>query len=285
MFASLKSSAEGVIAGGDERTRGQIMADTLVARVTGQGGFEARISTTEDTDASAHPSTTVNVTVSDRVLLGMEDGAGWVEGYGPVPRRSAPGDGRRGRLAAPPLRHPGDGRPGLDELAGRPVPARPRHVPSAPRPHLPRPILRRADPARPPIKGRAEGGPTSGPNGQGLCEACNYAKAAPGWSARPRPGPRHTAPAPRRATPTNPQPRPPTRPAAGTRDGLAGQPADPGELIRATPRTPGAGPGVLRAQPTVASVRAAETVRRALTQRPRFSRPTPTRKIPSVTRP
>ena len=36
------------------------------------------------------------------------------------------------------------------------------------------------------------GGPTSAANGQGLCEACNYAKEAIGWQARPRPGPRHT---------------------------------------------------------------------------------------------
>lgn len=36
------------------------------------------------------------------------------------------------------------------------------------------------------------GGPTSAANGQGLCEACNYAKEAAGWQAWPRPGPRHT---------------------------------------------------------------------------------------------
>jgi hypothetical protein len=35
----------------------------------------------------------------------------------------------------------------------------------------------------------AEGGSTSLANGQGLCQACNHAKQAPGWSARPRPGP------------------------------------------------------------------------------------------------
>ena len=35
-------------------------------------------------------------------------------------------------------------------------------------------------------------GSTSGPNGAGLCEACNQTKEAPGWSTRPRPGPRHT---------------------------------------------------------------------------------------------
>jgi hypothetical protein len=30
-------------------------------------------------------------------------------------------------------------------------------------------------------------GPTSGHNGQGLCESCNHAKQAPGWHARPSP--------------------------------------------------------------------------------------------------
>jgi hypothetical protein len=38
----------------------------------------------------------------------------------------------------------------------------------------------------------AEGGETSRDNGQGLCEACNYAKEAVGWRARPSPGDRHT---------------------------------------------------------------------------------------------
>jgi len=35
--------------------------------------------------------------------------------------------------------------------------------------------------------GVAEGGATDAGNGQGLCEACNYAKQAPGWQARPSP--------------------------------------------------------------------------------------------------
>ena len=38
----------------------------------------------------------------------------------------------------------------------------------------------------------ARGGPTTADNGQGLCEACNYVKQSPGWTARPRPGPGHT---------------------------------------------------------------------------------------------
>ena len=32
------------------------------------------------------------------------------------------------------------------------------------------------------------GGPTDATNGAGLCEACNYAKDAPRWRARPGPG-------------------------------------------------------------------------------------------------
>jgi hypothetical protein len=36
------------------------------------------------------------------------------------------------------------------------------------------------------------GGTTTAGNGAGLCEACNHTKEAPGWSAQPRPGPRHT---------------------------------------------------------------------------------------------
>jgi HNH endonuclease len=38
----------------------------------------------------------------------------------------------------------------------------------------------------------ADGGRSDEPNGQCLCELCNHAKQADGWTARPRPGPRHT---------------------------------------------------------------------------------------------
>ncbi|GAA1900717.1 hypothetical protein GCM10009688_00020 [Arthrobacter gandavensis] len=37
------------------------------------------------------------------------------------------------------------------------------------------------------IQPHAEGGPTSYTNGQGLCEACNHAKEAPGWNATAAP--------------------------------------------------------------------------------------------------
>ncbi|MGJ9404688.1 HNH endonuclease, partial [Arthrobacter sp. KK5.5] len=38
----------------------------------------------------------------------------------------------------------------------------------------------------------AAGGPTTLENSQALCEECNYAKEAPGWSVIPVPGIRHT---------------------------------------------------------------------------------------------
>jgi len=34
----------------------------------------------------------------------------------------------------------------------------------------------------------ADGGPTSADNGEGLCEACNYTREAPGWTSLPHPG-------------------------------------------------------------------------------------------------
>ena len=37
----------------------------------------------------------------------------------------------------------------------------------------------------------ADGGATSAENGQGLCEACNYAKEAAGWRSLPLPSERH----------------------------------------------------------------------------------------------
>ncbi|WP_323793994.1 HNH endonuclease signature motif containing protein [Nocardioides sp.] len=43
------------------------------------------------------------------------------------------------------------------------------------------------------VRSLLAGGPTTADNGQGLCAQCNYAKEAPGWSARPigPPGEQH----------------------------------------------------------------------------------------------
>ncbi len=57
VHATLRRDADSVLAGGDKRTRAQIMADLLVERVTGIGR------------ATPTP-VTVNLVVSDQSLLG-----------------------------------------------------------------------------------------------------------------------------------------------------------------------------------------------------------------------
>ncbi len=175
---------------GDQRSRGQIMVDTLVSRVLNPGGAEP--------EASSSMPLMVNVAVSDSVLLGDDDGSGWVEHYGPVPgnllrewiaeNAEAGVDQWVRRLYVTPE---------TGELVGMDSKARrfegklaeflrlrdqlcSTQYCDAPIRHLDH------------VKDHAKGGKTSAHNGQGTCEACNYAKQAHGWSARPRPGPRHT---------------------------------------------------------------------------------------------
>jgi hypothetical protein len=74
MHAALTREADRLRATVDVRSRGQIMADTLVQRV---------LSTSSTSDSG--PSVMINLVVSDRVLWGESDDAAHVEGYGPVP--------------------------------------------------------------------------------------------------------------------------------------------------------------------------------------------------------
>jgi hypothetical protein len=190
VWAVLSREADRARAAGDERTRGQVMADTLVARVLGQ---------TEVADDGSSPTTTmINVTVPDTVLLGDEDGFGWVQDFGPVPgdlllewiaanaedgveqwvRRLyvTPSTGELVSMDSQARRFEGKL---ADYLRLRDRTCRTKYCDARVR------HLDHAD-------DHATGGPTSAVNGQGLCENCNYAKQARGWTARPRPGPRHT---------------------------------------------------------------------------------------------
>ena len=186
VWAVLSREADRLRAAGDERSRGQIMADTLVQRVTNPGEGERAV------------PLLINVVVSDSILLGDDDGAGWVEHYGPVPgdllrewiaknaeegvdqwvRRlyASPKTGQLVSMDSKARRFEGAL---ADYLRLRDRRCRTRWC-DAPIRHLDH------------AKDHADGGPTSADNGQGDCEYCNYAKQAPGWSARPRPGPRHT---------------------------------------------------------------------------------------------
>ncbi|HET8583195.1 MAG TPA: DUF222 domain-containing protein, partial [Jatrophihabitans sp.] len=75
-YAALRKEADARIAAGDPRGRGQIMADTLVERVTGQA------------QADGVP-VEVNVVLGTDTLLGETDEPAHLDGYGPIPAQSA----------------------------------------------------------------------------------------------------------------------------------------------------------------------------------------------------
>ena len=75
VYAALDAAAKAAIAAGDTRGRGQIMADTLVERVTGIA-------------SGAHPIE-ISLIMTDRALLAEGDEPAHVHGYGSVPAEVA----------------------------------------------------------------------------------------------------------------------------------------------------------------------------------------------------
>ena len=176
VFAALDQAAKAAHAAGDERSRGQVMADTLVDRVTGReaGGAKPRIE--------------VKVVMTADSLTGDADQPAMVEGYGPVPAawaRDALADAevfvRRlftdpaGRLVAMESRS----RKAPDGLAEF-IATRDGGICRTNGCDAP---IRNIDH----VERHADGGETSAENLQGLCERCNQAKEALGWQARPGP--------------------------------------------------------------------------------------------------
>ncbi|MFZ3414657.1 DUF222 domain-containing protein [Arthrobacter sp. 3Tela_A] len=298
VYAALSRAADSLRAAGDERGRGQIMADTLVERVTGQ------------TAADRIP-VEVQLVITDRTLLagvvaprgriargwgdqgwGDQDGVpgmpaartaaqsdkpAYFPGYGIVPGawareliRSALGAGDRRAAPPPPAGRQSPSGAGLftepppgaaassepptdnarfpdPEPAGLVAPPAELSLVSLRRLYLDpvsgeltameskartfpaglaRMIRTRDQTCRTPwcdapirhidhIQPHAEGGPTSYTNGQGLCEACNHAKEAPGWNAttiRTTPPGNGSASTPTPARPTVARPTPRTDP-------------------------------------------------------------------------
>ena len=192
VYAVLSREADRLRAAGDPRSRGQLMADVLLDRVVSPRA--------DDTTTKSGPAgALINLTVSDDVLFGDSDEAGHVDGYGPVPadlaRELAFGDGLDDRSRRWFRRLYTD--PATGSLVAMDSTARlmPRALAGVLRlrdrtcrtPWCDAPI-RHSDHVRPVL----DGGETSERNGQGLCEACNHAKQAPGWRAGPAPGIRHT---------------------------------------------------------------------------------------------
>jgi Domain of unknown function (DUF222) len=166
----------------DGRSRGQVMADVLVERVTGRS------------TAVATPIA-VNLVLSDETLMGHSDAPADVSGYGPIPAAvarelisGAVGDQRS--------------RATLRRLYARPVSGALVAMESRARlfprglaafigfrdqrcrtPYCDAPIRHR-DHGRPWVAG----GPTSAVNGLGMCEQCNYVKEVAGWIVEPSVG-------------------------------------------------------------------------------------------------
>ncbi|MCC3291555.1 DUF222 domain-containing protein [Arthrobacter sp. zg-Y1110] len=205
VFAALSREADRLRATGDTRGRGQIMADTLVERVTGQA-------------ETGQLKVEVQLVMSDRTLFGGDSEPAVVPGYGPVPaqwardlvrgRRPGQEPGQDTRGAEPErVREQAAGRKAKQDkqeerwirrlytepIAGQLVAmdSRARLFPAS----LGRFIAARDQSCRMPwcgapirhldhIRPHQDGGPTEIANGQGLCEACNQAKEAPDWKAQ-----------------------------------------------------------------------------------------------------
>ncbi|MDX6300624.1 MAG: hypothetical protein QOF53_1838 [Nocardioidaceae bacterium] len=174
VYAALVKHADSLRSEGDVRTRGQIMADTLVERVTGQAS------------ASGVP-VEVHLVMTDAALLAGDAQPAEMAGFGPVPAPTArtwladaegsvwlrrlytsPGSGDLAAMDSTRRSFAGNLRRFIgirDGLCRTPWCGAPiRHIDHA----------RRA----------ADGGETSVVNGQGLCQACNLTKDAVGWQAR-----------------------------------------------------------------------------------------------------
>ena len=181
VIAALRREADSLCSQGDDRTRDQIMADTLVERVTGQSTADAvpaRVellmtdqaffNTGSGSDEPAHllGCGTVPAELARRLVrVADEKAAVWVR------RLYADPTGRL--VAMESSSRCFDGALGeflviRDQICRTPWCGAP---------------IRHGDH----VITADDGGPTAEINGQGLCAACNQAKEAPGWRAGPAP--------------------------------------------------------------------------------------------------
>jgi hypothetical protein len=176
VYAALRRAADTTF---DGRSRGQVMADALVERVTGQ-------------PADAACPIAVNLVLSDHTLLSDDNTPADICGYGPIPAGVARGlvsaavtDARSRATLRRLYAHPGSGALVAMESRARLFPRglaafiglRDQRCRT---PYCDAPIRHR-DHARP----WARGGATSAGNGLGQCERCNYVKDVAGWRVEP----------------------------------------------------------------------------------------------------
>ncbi len=179
--AALTREADSLRAAGDPRTRGQIMADTLVERITGQK------------KATGVP-VEVGLVMTDRTLFEGDQEPAQLEGYGSIPAplaRQLTTEADKAWIRRFYTKPDGTELVAIDS-GHRLFKGRLRRlvvfrdqfcrIPWCDAP------IRHADH----VTRAADGGETSTDNGQGLCEACSYAKEVRGWQTRRIPGDRHT---------------------------------------------------------------------------------------------
>ncbi|WP_307359650.1 HNH endonuclease signature motif containing protein [Pseudarthrobacter niigatensis] len=195
-YAALVRDADTARAAGDDRSRGQVMADTLIERLTGAPGGITGVQ--------------IQLVMTDRTLFRADAEPARLPGYGTLPAEPARAIALAGGPAAA---NPLAGRSGMEELdlwvrrlytapgSGELVAmdSTARLFPAG----LKRFLQVRDDTCRTPycdapirhhdhITAWHTGGPTNANNGQGLCEACNHTKETPGWTAQTIQGQRHT---------------------------------------------------------------------------------------------
>jgi len=190
VYAALDAEARRLVGAGDGRGRGQIMADTLVERVTGR------------TRAQGHPIE-VGLVMTDRALLGGADDPARLFAPGVAPQTVPAG------LARLLVRGPDEG-PGGDAVTAERARVWVRRLYVSPDERdlvamdsrrrefdglLRRMLVLRDQTCRTPfcdapirhadhVRPHRVGGSTSLLNAAGLCERCNQVKEVPGWSGR-----------------------------------------------------------------------------------------------------
>ncbi|WP_443623193.1 DUF222 domain-containing protein [Arthrobacter cavernae] len=187
VHAALSRQADSVRSDGDPRSRGQVMADTLVERLTGTPGGLSGVE--------------VQLVMTDRTLFQGDSEPARLTGYGIVPAGWA-----RSVLAERPAEPDQDFKvwvrrlytaPGNSDLLA--TDSKARLFPRGMR----RFIEARDDTCRTPycdapirhidhIVPWRSGGTTNLHNGAGLCEQCNHTKEISGWTVKPLPGNEHS---------------------------------------------------------------------------------------------